>query len=254
MSDHVLHEMTTAYGQYQVVDTMYDGRPARVLFSGDHVAAQSGVPRDGQPHLLFDYNQRLLELAEQRKPSSILMIGGGAFTLPTALSVALPAAHIDVIELDGALIPLAERYFDLVVSDKLQVITGEGRAFLDASTKQYDLVILDAFSHVQMPQTLATKQAAAAIARALTPGGVAAVNIIAAYRGRRTTPLVRLCAAFGTAFTQLTLFPANTTYSLWTAQNFILVGQQAGPAPELRFAPVELLQTDASDVLDDALL
>jgi spermidine synthase len=166
----------------------------------------------------------------------------------------LPVAHIDVVELDGALVTLAERYFDLVISDKLQVITGDGRAYLDSTTKQYDLVIIDAFSHVQMPLELATRQAAAAVARVLKPGGVAAMNIIAAYRGRRTTPLVRLCAAFSAAFKQCSLFPANTTYSAWTAQNFILIGQQQGPAPQLRFGRVELLQTDANDVLDDALL
>ncbi len=251
-TDEVLFETTTPFGHYQVVDTLYEGRPARVLFSGDHIAAQSGVPRDGQPDLLFDYNQRLLELVEQLQPTSLLMIGGGAFTLPTVLQVAMPQLQIDVVEQDPALIVLAERYFDLVLSDKLHVITGEGRAYLEGTEKQYDLIIIDAFWHVQMPVGLATGQAAAAMARATTTRGAVAVNIIAAYRGRRMTPLIRLCAAFKQSFKQLTLYQANPAYSDWTAQNYILLGQQAGLVPSLRFDAVDVPTTGQADILDDA--
>jgi len=253
-NDEVLFETTTPFGHYQVVDTVYEGRPARVLFSGDHVAAQSGVPRDGKPDLLFDYNQRLFELVEQLQPKRLLMIGGGAFTLPTALNLAMSGLLIDVVEQDPVLVALAERYFDLVTSDKLHVITGEGRAYLDSTTQKYDLIIIDAFSHVQMPQSLATGQAAAAMAQALMPGGAVAVNIIAAYRGRRVTPLIRLCAAFTEVFKRLTLYQANPAYSEWTAQNYILLGQQSGVVPTLRFEPVEVPYTDHDDVLDDAAI
>jgi spermidine synthase len=250
--DTVLFETTTSFGHYQVVDTLYEGRSARVLFSGDHVAAQSGVPRDNRPDMLFDYNQRLFELVEQLQPTTMLMIGGGACTLPTSLTLAMPALSIDVIEQDGALVSLAERYFDLVISDRLKVIIREGREFLEANTKQYDLIIIDAFSHVHMPQGLATGQAAKAIARSVRPGGAAVVNIIAAYRGRRISPLLRMCAAFRTAFKQLTLYQANPAYSAWTAQNFMLFGQQSGTAPRLRFEAVRVPETDADDVLDDS--
>jgi spermidine synthase len=251
-ADTILFETSTPYGHYQVIDTVYEGRPARVLFSGDHVAAQSGVPLDDSQRMLFDYNQRLFELVEQRQPDSLLMIGGGAFTLPSVLAHVLPQLDITVVELDSALTPLAEKYFELVQTDRLHVVTGEGRAYLEATTKHYDVIIIDAFSHVQMPGLLITKQAAAAMANALTPNGVLAINTIAAYRGRRMTPLVRLIAALQDNFKQISLYPANNAYSMWTAQNFILVGQQQGDTPTLLLNPVAVLETDADDALDDA--
>src|SRR3954469_25939647 len=117
----VVWEGDTAYGHYQVVDAPYDGRPARVLYSGDHQAAQSGVATDGQPDLLFDYNQRLFEIARGVQPKTVLLIGGGVGTLPTALLAALPDVQVDMVEPDDGLTKLAYQYFDLPVDDRLRL-------------------------------------------------------------------------------------------------------------------------------------
>src|ERR1700760_605289 len=104
---HILWEGDTIYGHYQVVDTLYDGRPARVLYSGDRQAAQSGIAKDASPSLLFDYNQRVFELLTSVLPKRVLLIGGAVCTLPKALLAALPDVQIDVIEPDSGLTKLA---------------------------------------------------------------------------------------------------------------------------------------------------
>ena len=53
---------------------------------------------DDNPLLLFDYNQRLFELVTNLRPKSLLLIGGGAYTLPSALLAALPKLEITVVE------------------------------------------------------------------------------------------------------------------------------------------------------------
>jgi hypothetical protein len=57
-----LHKFQTPYGSYKVVDTIYNGRPARMLYGAKN-SPQSGIAFDDSPELLFDYNQRFLEIA-----------------------------------------------------------------------------------------------------------------------------------------------------------------------------------------------
>src|SRR5205085_7261391 len=111
MNRIVVWEGNTALGRYQVIDTVYDGRPARVLYSGDAQAAQSGIATDHRPELLFDYNQRFLELAEGLNPSTVLIIGGGAGTLATALLNMKTITKIDIVEPDSMLTEFAYKYF-----------------------------------------------------------------------------------------------------------------------------------------------
>ena len=65
----VLFEGDSAYAHYRIADVSYMGRPARLLYGGTHEAAQSGLALDDRPELLFDYNQRLLELYPNSAPA-----------------------------------------------------------------------------------------------------------------------------------------------------------------------------------------
>src|SRR4051812_8954262 len=131
--DQVLYETDTEYGHYQVVDSYYLGRPARVLYSGEYGAAQSGVARDNKDDLLFDYNARFRDLVRGCKPRTLLIVGGGAFTLPAALAREFPALEQDVVELDGGLLDIARRFFNFQPTENVRVHIGDGRKYLAAS-------------------------------------------------------------------------------------------------------------------------
>jgi spermidine synthase len=223
----VLFEGDTAYGHYLVVDTIYSGRPARVLFSGTRQAAQSGEARDDKPELLFDYNERFMELVRGLKPRRILLIGGGAFTLPKALQAELPDGILDVVELDGKLFDIAQAHFDFKPAPQTHVYIGDGREFLQNTSEQYDLILIDAFMHDVVPEPLQTVEAAKDLEQHLRPGGLVAMNIIAAYYGQRSAVLRRQIAAFQTAFSAIQIFPAGRGQSLWIPQNFLLTTQNS---------------------------
>jgi spermidine synthase len=186
---HILWEGDTAYGHYQVVDTTYDGRPARVLYSGDQQAAQSGIAKDNDTDLLFDYNQRLFELVNNINPSHVLLIGGGVFTLPTTLLKALPDVRIDVVEPDAELTELAQDFFELPVSDRLTIFNTDGRTFLREHATRYDMILVDAYTHTTIPKELKTLQAFQAYHAHLREQGAVAMNVISGYYG----PDVRCC-------------------------------------------------------------
>lgn len=228
---HIVWEGDTAYGHYQVVDTQYDGRPARVLYSGDRHAAQSGVARDDKHDLLFDYNQRMLELASGLEPARILLIGGGVFTLPVALLKALPEARIDAVELDAGLTDLAYTYFDLLVSERLNIFNMDGRTFLREHRGRYDLVLVDAFMHTTIPTELKTIEAFKSYRSHLAPKGTLAMNVISGYHGSAARTIEQVYAAALESFDVIDIFLASHGFSLWLPQNFVVTAQKGQQLP-----------------------
>jgi predicted membrane-bound spermidine synthase len=250
----VLFEGEGELGDYQVVDCMYGGRPARVLYSGNRLAAQSGMARDGKSELLFDYNQRFLELVRGVLPKRLLLIGGGAFTLPKALMDEFPRLSIDVVEPDAKLLDIAQAYFDFKPSKRTRIYHDNGRNFLTNSTAAYDVIIIDAFENTEIPLSLQTAEAARSLRQHLRPRGIVAINVIAVYSGERSRVLRRVTAAFQDAFTEVQIFPASPSFSLWTPQNFICVGHDGKQAiePFMRYAAEELPAIEADDLMHDA--
>lgn len=238
----LIFETDTELGHYQVVDMVYDGRPARVLFSGQRYAAQSGIAHDDRPELLFDYNQRFIELAEAVCPKRVLLIGGGAYTLPMALMKRFPGSRLDVVELDSGLQAIAMKYFDFQPAPGLTVITGDGKTYLETTTRAYDLILIDAFKHDIIPKELATSSTVAIMAKRLRSGGVVGVNVISAYYGKNAERLKQLYGVYAQHFTSVSVVPASgsTQISYWMPQNFILIAQLDSNTPfELRYATLE---------------
>jgi spermidine synthase len=254
MSHDIIWEGNTPMGHYQVIDTLYDGRPARVLYSGDRQAAQSGVAKDSNPDLLFDYNQRMFELVTSLVPEKLLLIGGAVGTLPTALMEALPGIHIDMVEPDTGLTELAFTYFDLPVDDRLQVFHTDGRSFLREHATRYDMVLVDAFMHTTIPEDLKTLEAFQAYHKHLRPNGVLSINVISGYYGPSAYVLKQMCAAaFGT-FQTVDVFLASRGYSLWLPQNFVLTAQKQTEFPlkdYMRYESVQPPEVSPNDALRD---
>ena len=247
----VVFDGNTDQNHYRVVDTIYSGRPARVLYSGDYHAAQSGVAKDDGDDLLFDYNQRFLELVRGLNLKSALLIGGGAFTLPKAISDEFPALALDVVEVDRGLLDIARDHFGFEPSEHVRVLIDDGYHFLQNNTHKYDLIMIDAFIHAEIPQELQTIEAANLLRHALNPEGVVGINTIASYHGVRSTVLRRQIAALQTTFTKLELYPASRSQSLWIPQNFILTAQNAARPLEnyLRYQPIRILKVDRTEAV-----
>jgi spermidine synthase len=222
----VLYEFDTDYGHYQVVDMVYDGRPARVLFSGNQRAAQSGVATDISDDLLFDYNQRMFELVVGYQPQRLLLIGGGMYTLPTALLAELPDITMDVVELDEGLEPVARQYFGLGSDERLRIIYDDGLSFITTNNTRYDMILIDAYTHELAEPSLSSAEAVSHLTRGLAPDGVIVSNVIASYFGRRSQALRRLMDHYHEQqYSDVALFPASQSLSLWLPQNLILTAQ-----------------------------
>lgn len=241
MKSNLVYQGESEFNAYQIIDGMYVGRPARVLYSGGRTP-QSGVALDDDPELLFDYNQRLLEIAQSMQPQSILVIGGGALTLPTALRRQLPHCQIDVVEIDPLLPDLAATYFDATPDDLTRVFVSDGVAYIADCVDTYDLIIVDAFSGEDIAQILFTPQVIADYIRCLQPGGMIAVNLISKYYTRRQSLTHTLRASFADQCQAVDLYPADHYESKHSEQNLLLVASVVElPALDyLHSVPVQL--------------
>lgn len=136
-------------------------------------------PKDPQ-RVALDYGHAMLgALFLQPAPQRVLMIGLGGGSLATAIRALYPDAVIDSVEIDPAVVKVAEQYFSFKPDAKQQVIIGDGRnivrrAGLDKKT--YDIVFLDAFDKRYIPEHMLTLEFIAEMKAILAPGGVVAAN------------------------------------------------------------------------------
>lgn len=236
-----LHTAESPFGRYKVVDMTYNGRPARVLF-GNRDSPQSGAAKDDEPELLFDYNQRLLEMIMSHRPKRLLIIGGGAFMLPIAAFYQFPKTVIDVVEIDPLLIKIARDYFDLPDDPRLRVHAMDGADFVAQSKTRYDMIIIDAFSGYTIPSVLIDATAAKQYARHLKRSGVVAINLISEYKARHADLAHTLVETFSKTYQDTALFPADPEYLSGVQQNLLFVAGRMIPS-------FDYLQSDMLELL-----
>ncbi|PAW83797.1 MAG: spermidine synthase, partial [Pedosphaera sp. Tous-C6FEB] len=158
------------FGMLQVFET-FGG--ARRYYLNDYLTQNTYDPEAKQSVSVFTYG--LHGFAQVYTPAikDVLCIGMGVGIVP--MQFAREGATVDVVEINGAVVDLAREHFDLEPA-KLNLTIGDGRQFVNAATKQYDAVILDAFLGDSSPSHLMTKEAFAAMHKVLRPDGVLVIN------------------------------------------------------------------------------
>jgi len=156
-----------------------DGAIIRGIASGP-AGVQSGVVV-GQPQQLpFWYTRQMMQAVERApQRQRILVLGGGTFTVPRLLAQRYPQSQIDVVEIDPGLLPIARQYFYYRDPANVWPIFQDARVFLERSTEQYDIVLVDVYNDGDIPASLATHEYATALKRHLRPQARVVVNMIA---------------------------------------------------------------------------
>lgn len=122
---------------------------------------------------MFTYMLHGLARAYTRQTEEVLCIGLGVGVV--AMDFAREGARVEAVEINPAVVPLAERYFNLE-PDRIRIAFGDGRQFLCHNERRYEAIILDAFLGDAPPSHLMTREAFAAMKEALHPDGVLVMN------------------------------------------------------------------------------
>ncbi|MBT4492927.1 MAG: fused MFS/spermidine synthase [Gammaproteobacteria bacterium] len=116
------------------------------------------------------------------KPRKVMMIGLGGGTITTVLTELYPDLEIDVVEVDEAVVRVAEEYFGFRATEKTNVIVQDGRVFTRRAAlrgETYDYIILDAYTGDYIPEHLMTHEFLSDIRDLLTPDGIVVANTFA---------------------------------------------------------------------------
>jgi spermidine synthase len=220
----IIYQLNNEFGSFTVEELDYEGRPARVLFSGPRHAAQSGMPLDGNPKMLFDYNQRFLELALELEPNRILVLGGGTLTLPSALLRVLSRVDITVVDINKDLITLAETYFGYTPNRRLKIIIDDAETVMKKNKKNvYDLIIVDLYNNFIIPEKFRTTDFALLINQSLASNGLVAINCIAGLAGEAALPAKQLISIYVNTIGSVKTIQADNNYTHWSPQNLIIM-------------------------------
>ncbi len=153
---------------------------------------QTCVDDRNPKHMVFSYTRMMMAaLLFNPQPQRILVVGLGGGTLPMALAELFPATHLDVVEIDPAVVEVASDYFAYKPGPKVATHVIDARVFTkrlarrmarDANVPGYDLILLDAFNGEYIPEHLMTREYFAETASILSDDGLVVANTFAISR------------------------------------------------------------------------
>lgn len=109
---------------------------------------------------------------------NILLIGLGGGSIPKFIHHYLPEHAIRTVEINPEVIAIARSHFYLPEDDeRLQVIEGDGVAYLHAHAGESDVLILDAYDSKGLAPELSSQAFFDTCAEALTDDGMLVVNL-----------------------------------------------------------------------------
>ena len=256
---HVIRTMSGLALVYTVRDEK--GARVRVLRTGG-VYQTATYLDDRRMEPVFEYYRSFGRLFEMLPAARrVLAVGGGGFAFPKLVASEHPGAHVDVVEIDPAVIRAARRWFflDEAVSlarasgGDLRVFCEDGRAFLERGAGPYDAIVLDAFVGAEPVYSLATLEALRATRSSLAPGGILLANVVSRDGGADVSFLRSFVATANVAFSNVKVALATDDEHA-AEDNYLVVASDASiDLPDAIPYDAEFLGTVLMDERDTQL-
>lgn len=127
--------------------------------------------------MYYDYalGAPLMAGITEDSPGNILVLGMGTGTFAKYCSEYFPGCSIEGVEIDKKIADLSREYFKLPKS--VPVVVGDGRSYLAASDKTYDVIMVDAYQDITIPFQMSSVEFFTLVKEHLTEGGVMVVNM-----------------------------------------------------------------------------
>ena len=206
----LIYQQDGLYSQLTVFDEEFSGTQYRFL-KNDSNYSSAIIPDSDE--IAFPYAELALTYRDMvNDPSSYLVLGGGAFTVPRHVHLDNPTITIDTVELEPYLLPIAEQYFELPTSTLLRNHTIDARVFLEQATTTYDVIFSDVMnSGLFIPPHLLTTEFFQSLKKVLAPGGVAYLNYIGSLDTHGTSMTGSLIKTLTAVFPNYALVPMTST-------------------------------------------
>lgn len=198
--DNVKYEGESTYNYLRVTDNGQQvALSTNVLFGVQSVYNKS----KSLTGMYYDYAMAApLMTKNAYKDQDVLILGMGSGTFAHQCSEYLPTVHCEGVEIDQKITDLARKYFDEPKSTK--VVTYDGRAYLNAVDKKYDVIMVDAYQDITIPFSMSSVEFFQMVKEHLNDGGIMVVNMNmrGQSKGSITDYLTdTICSVFPTVYT-----------------------------------------------------
>ena len=170
----LVYEGESVYNYLQVKET----DTSVILSTNVLFGVQSIMMKDDSlTGMYYDYALASLVMADlqEKEDAKVLVLGMGTGTFATQCQEYFPDASIEGVEIDESITELAYEYFEL--SDQITVTTYDGRAYLQAIDKKYDVIMVDAYQDITIPFQMSSEEFFTLVAEHLTDDGIMVVNM-----------------------------------------------------------------------------
>lgn len=134
------------------------------------------MKQDELTGMYYDYAMTApLMLNKDVADTDVLILGMGTGTYATQCEKYMGGMNIEGVEIDDKITKLSRKYFSL--SDNIPVTTYDGRAFLNATDKKYDIIMVDAYQDITIPFQMSSKEFFTLVKNHLNDNGVMVVNM-----------------------------------------------------------------------------
>lgn len=168
------YEGESIYNYLQVKES-----PDRIVLSTNVIFGVQSVKMKGEGFtgMYYDYALAAPVMAGLREGSggSVLVLGNGTGTYATQCEKYFPGAAAEGVEIDEKITGLAFEYFDM--SENVAVTTYDGRAYLQAMDKRYDVILVDAYQDITIPFQMSSAEFFTLVSDHLKENGVMVVNM-----------------------------------------------------------------------------
>lgn len=112
---------------------------------------------------------------EAKENPQVLILGMGTGTFARQCRNYFGEIAIEGVEIDEKITGLAHEYFEL--PEDISVTTYDGRAYLAAVDKKYDVIMVDAYQDITIPFQMSSKEFFTMVKEHLTEDGIMVVNM-----------------------------------------------------------------------------
>ncbi|MCD8148022.1 MAG: fused MFS/spermidine synthase [Clostridiales bacterium] len=172
--DDLVYEGESIYNYLQVKeDDSAVYLSTNVLFG-----VQSVYVKDGSlTGMYYDYAMAapLMAGVNEADGLDVLILGMGTGTFATQCDIYFDNLTMEGVEIDEDITDLAVEYFHL--SEDIPVYTYDGRAYLNAVDKTYDVIMVDAYQDITIPFQMSTIEFFTLVKEHLNEGGVMVINM-----------------------------------------------------------------------------
>lgn len=172
--DDIEYEGESVYNYLQVTENDSEViLSTNVLFGVQSVYEKSR----GLTGMYYDYAMAAPYMAgvHEKDGLDVLILGMGTGTYATQCSKYFDNLNFEGVEIDEKIISLSREYFSL--PESLHVELYDGRAYLNAIDKKYDIIMVDAYQDITIPFQMSSVEFFTLVKDHLNPGGVMVMNM-----------------------------------------------------------------------------